>query len=119
MTGEELKDYVFRRMPIRTRMLGRERLAEIVDLAVARWPSDGLRACARGSSQEEELLQGVIHGVGQQCSARSGAGQTYGFVWMFLMSAVISAVVQAVLRWWLEREANRQAIALWKLRAAT
>jgi hypothetical protein len=114
MSADTLREYVFRRMPIRARVLGRERLGEIVDLAVARWPAYELLSCGRGSSQEEEVLQSLMQEVSVRCSATAAKQQTYGFVWMFLMSAVVSAVVQAVLRWWLESSANRAMLRVWQ-----
>ena len=111
---DALAEYVRRRMPIKARMLGPDRLREIVELCVARWPAAELLACRRGSAQEQDILQSLSHQVGVRYQAARQGDNAYGFVWVFLLSAVLSAVVQAMLRWWLEKDGNRRAMAAWK-----
>jgi hypothetical protein len=115
---DELTDYVRRRLPIKARLIGPERLRAIVEMAVSRWPADELSGCQRGSSQEEALLQTLSQQVGLSYQATRPGDNTYGFVWVFLLSAVLSGVVQAILRWWLEKEGNRHSMAAWKRGAA-
>ncbi len=111
---DDLIEYVRRRLPIKARMIGQDRLREIVEQYVSQWPADALLACRRGSAQEQDILQALSHQVGLRHQDAAQGARTYGFVWGLLLSAVLSAVVQTLLRWWLDKEGNRVAMAAWK-----
>jgi len=49
---EELCDYVRERLPLRARLAGKERLNDIVLMAVTEWPVDGLMSSGGGTALE-------------------------------------------------------------------
>lgn len=114
MPVEELCEYVRRRLPVRARLVGKERLDDLVLMAVTEWPTDWLMQCERGSAEEEKVLAATTERVGRTYEAVRGGEKRYGFFWAFVLSAVVSAVVQYVLEWWLHRSANRVKMAAWQ-----
>lgn len=111
---EELCDYVRERLPLRARLAGKERLNDIVLMAVTEWPVDGLMASGRGTALEEKLLDQITKSVSRTYESVHGSEKRYGFFWAFILSSVVSAIVQVMLQWWLSRPANRVKLAAWQ-----
>lgn len=117
MQADELCDYVRRRLPVRTRLVGKERLNDVVLIAVTEWPIEPLMAAGRGSVEEEKILDATTKRVTATYEALRGSEETYGFFWTLILSAAISAIVQHILEWWLSRTANRVKMAGWQCAA--
>jgi hypothetical protein len=114
MAAEELCEYVRSRVPLRVRLVGRERLQDLVLIAVTEWPIEPLMGTERGSAVEEKVLEATAKRVSATYEALHGSEKTYGFIWAFILSAAISAIVQYILEWWLHRPANRVKLAGWQ-----
>jgi hypothetical protein len=114
MRADELCDHVRRRLPVRARLVGKERLNDLVLIAVTEWPIEPLLAAGRGSVEEEKILDATTKRVTATYEALRGGEQTYGFFWTLILSAAISAIVQHILEWWLSRAANRVKLAGWQ-----
>ena len=112
--AEELCDHVRRRLPVRARLVGKERLNDLVLIAVTEWPIEPLMAASRGSVEEEKILDATTKRVTATYEALRGSEQTYGFFWTLILSAAVSAIVQHILEWWLSRSANRVKLAGWQ-----
>ena len=117
MQAEELCRYVRSRLPVRARLVGRERLNDLVLIAVTEWPIEPLMSASRGSAQEEKILDATTKRVTATYEALRGAEQNYGFFWTLILSAAISAIVQHIFEWWLSRSANRVKLAGWQCAA--
>lgn len=111
---DELCDFVRARLPLRARLVGKERLNDIVLMTVTEWPIEPLMSCGRGSDVEEKLLDGVSGRVSRTYETVHGSDKRYGFLWAFVLSSVVSAIAQLVLQWWLSRPANRVKMAAWQ-----
>jgi len=111
---EELCDYVRERLPLRARLAGKERLNDLVLMAITEWPIDGLLHSGRGTALEEKLLYQITKSVSRTYESVHGSEKRYGFFWAFILSSVVSAIVQAMLQWWLSRPANRVKLAAWQ-----
>lgn len=114
MMGQELCDYVRERLPMRARLVGKERLNDLVLIAITEWPASVLLNADRGSAVEEKELDATAKRVAATYEALHGSEKTYGFVWAFILSAVVSAIVQHILEWWLSRSANRTKLTGWQ-----
>jgi hypothetical protein len=111
---DELCNYVRERLPLRARLVGKDRLDDIVRIAVTEWPIVPLMECGRGSAEEELLLDRLRVSVSRTYELVRGSEPRYGFFWAFVLSAAVSAVIQVILRWWIEKRANRCKIAAWQ-----
>lgn len=110
----ELCQHVRDRLPLRARLVGRERLCDVVMMAITEWPIDDLLACGRGSAEEEKCLDRIRSSVGRTYEAVHGHEKNYGFIWSFVLSAAVSAIIQVILKWWLDKRANRMRMAIWQ-----
>lgn len=99
---------------MRARLVGKERLCDMVLMAVTEWPIQSLMDCERSSAVEEKILDTITANVGRTYETVRGSEKRYGFFWAFVLSSVVSAVVQLVFEWWLSRAANRVKMAAWQ-----
>ncbi|NDE15602.1 hypothetical protein EBZ80_11800 [bacterium] len=111
---KELCEYVRKALPLRARLVGRERLDDLTLIAVTEWPIQPLMDARRGSGDEERILDSVAQSVARTYESVRGAEQRYGFLWAFVLSSAVSAIVQLVLQWWLSRPSNRMKMAAWQ-----
>jgi len=108
-TWTALRPGLFRRA-----LLGRQRCAELVMLAVAEFPDRELRGCPRGSAYEQQMQEQLTERVAARFRATSGkavAAEPYGFVFLsiVLMWAIAAIVQHLVVKWW-ERHFDAAAI---------
>ena len=102
---EELIDYVCKRLPIRSRIAGKERVSAAVMEVVARWPHAELQLVRDADRGKPDALRRL-----EQDIREAHGDDRYGSViLMFLLSTVISLVWQ----WWLSRGANRVKMVAW------
>jgi hypothetical protein len=110
----ELCEYVRKALPLRARLVGRERLDDLTLIAITEWPIQPLMDARRGSGDEERILDAVSQSVSRTYESVHGSEKRYGFFWAFVLSSVVSAIVQLVLQWWLSRPSNRVKMAAWQ-----
>jgi hypothetical protein len=95
---------VWHRMPPTKFLLGRKRVEQLVDQAVAGWPTNTLAGCE--DTQE-------ISTVGASY-AHQLAREQFGSVMVLLFIGLVTALVQVLLEWWLLKPANRIEFAWWQ-----
>lgn len=115
MTLDDLREEAWKALPpIRKRLVGRETVNELVTIAVHNWEGDYLAACA-DNAQRQVYVSALLQAVKRAHQPVSGhEPQEYGFIWVFLLSAVASALIQWLVKWWLDRNFNRECMAQWK-----
>lgn len=111
---QELCEYVRRSLPLRARLVGRERLDDLTLIAITEWPCSSFAGIRRDSGEEEKILYGVTANVKRVYEAIHASEKNYGFIWAFVLSSAVSAIVQLILQWWLSRSANRLKMAAWQ-----
>jgi hypothetical protein len=88
---QNLQHDVWNRLPASKYLLGRRRVAQLVERAVADWPMAQLAGC---EDREEQLLMGDAY-------AQRLARKEFGSVMVLLFIGLITALVQVLLEWWL------------------
>lgn len=115
MTLGDLKDTVWRRLPLRKVLLGREAVDDLVELTVHNWEPEVLNHC---TTDEQRLVVAgnILRSVKRGYQAISGKEVAeYSFIfWPILLQAIASLVVQLIMRWWLETRMNRIRMAVWR-----
>ena len=109
-----LFNYVKARLPIRSRLMGDQRLAELVALSVAAFPAEAMRG-TDGDEREVSALCSLIElRVGRNASQPERGD--YGFVglWSILMYTVLSTVIRLVVEWWWKSHTNRALMQAWQ-----
>ena len=109
MVIEELCDIVRRDLPLRARLVGRERLDDIVRMAVQEWPCDRLHSAAQFDKEMENLRVAVS----RTYEAVHGSDKRFGFLWQFVIGAVISAILERILDWWTASIVHREQVVAW------
>lgn len=109
MVIEELCDIVRRDLPLRARLVGRERLDDIVRIAVQEWPIGSLNSAAQFDKEMENLRASVS----RTYEAVHGSDRQFGFLWQFVIGAVISAILERILEWWVSSIVNREQVVAW------
>ncbi len=108
---EQLCDRVRRLLPLRSRLVGRERLNDLVMISVQEWPCESL---LNGEAYHEILMERTRKRVVRTYEALHGDDQKYGALWEFVVSAVASAILQHILEWWWEKRSHRVCLAGWQ-----
>lgn len=98
--------------PIRKRLVGRDVVNDLLQLAVANWSGDYLAAC-RDNQQRDVYVHALLTQVKREHQAAGDKDPNeYGFIWVFLLQAVAVAVVQWLVAWWLERLSHRALLTV-------
>lgn len=111
MTLEELCDHVRVRMPVRARLVGKNRVDAIVSEVVCEWPGDSSRLASGGQAGVDALEDLKIR-VAAKYVQRHGGADRYGCSVLLLF--VLSTVIQLIFRWWSSRNSNRRNMAAWQ-----
>ncbi len=109
---EDLCDYVQRQLPLRAKLLGKQRLDAVTMSAIRHWPAEQLLAGCSSEDGGEAVGRTAIAVFGE---CRSADPKRYGSVVLsMLLMWLASAVVQMLLKWWLERSSNRVKMTAWQ-----
>jgi hypothetical protein len=104
MTGDELIDDVWRLLPVRKHLLGRARVARIVERAMREWPVPVLQQCDAGQTA-------VVGKYLARSLERQEREYGMGFFASIILAAVIGEIVKILVRRWLEnRESMMEAV---------
>jgi len=114
MILDDLKEHVWKRLPMRKYMVGRQLVDDLTTLAIENWESEYL-----GHTTDEEGREIVAMSIASRVKRahqwQSGRDpQEYGMFWALVLGAVVSSVVQVLVKWWFERQVNRVLMAGWQ-----
>jgi len=114
MTLSGLQDTIWQRLPLRKRIVGREVVNDLVQLAVESWPVDLMNHAADDTERAVVCLEieRSVKRLYMACSTTDAI--TVGILWTFVLQALVSMIVERILAWWLERRANRALLVAWK-----
>lgn len=106
--------FVKSRLPIRSRLMGDQRLSELVALSVAAFPTEAMRM-TDGDEREVGALRSLIELRVSRIASQPDRGD-YGFVglWTILMYTVLSKVIELVVEWWWKSHTNRALMQAWQ-----
>lgn len=106
---KEIQDHVWRRLGVRKFIAGRDRVDELIEIAVANWDDEAVRS-AKDKKELGIVAGGMVIGIkrtDQMLGDHSYSEQEYGFIWAILLQALVGAIVQILIKWWLESTENR------------
>ena len=109
-----LQDLVWQRLPLRKRIVGREVVDDLVQLAIESWPADYMNHAADDAERRIVCLDIEASVKRLYCACSSTDAITMGILWTFVLQALVGLIVQRILEWWLERRANRALLVAWK-----
>ena len=114
MTLADLQEHVWRRMPLRKHLAGRQAVDDITALIVENWQGEYMGAAAN-DAERAVVAKAIAAAVkrGHQWQSGKDANE-YGFLWTLILQAVVSAAIQLILKWWLERRSHRAMLTVWQ-----
>lgn len=114
MNLEGLREIVWRRLPIRRAIAGRQVVNDLVQLTVESWPVD-LMNHAVDDIERQVVCKEIERSVKRLYTACGSADAvSMGVLWTFVLQALVSLIVQRILEWWQENRANRAFLVVMK-----
>lgn len=101
---ENTRTDVWHRMPPTKFLLGRKRVDQLVDQAVAGWPMASFSNC---ENRDEMNLMADAY-------AQRLARNQFGSVMVLLFIGLVTALVQVLLEWWLLKQTYRVEFTYWR-----
>jgi hypothetical protein len=115
MRLDDLKEHVWKRLPLRKVVVGRRAVNDMVELAVSNWDHRMLDICVN-DQQRRIVSDSIVASMKRGHQVVSGKEvQEYGFVWVIVLGAIANLIVQIILQWWMERRANRAMLVAWQV----
>jgi len=107
MTLSDLQTHVWDRLPTLQRTLaGRRIVSRIVTSAVRGWPIQVLEQCDAGETQV------VAKHYTKQVERMTRREYGMGIILTLVLGALVQEVVKILVKWWLERQENRDSMRL-------
>lgn len=114
MILDDVKEHVWRRLPMRKYMVGRAVVNDLTTLAIENWEPEYL-GHATTEEGREIVAMSIAAKVKRAHQVFSGKeAQEYGIFWTLVLGALVNAVVQVLVKWWMERQVNRVLMAGWQ-----
>ena len=98
---DDLYQYVFARMPVRTACMGRDSIKRLVDDLAYKWPVRQLTSCMGEEDRQRLVLR--------RLRERTVANKRYGSV---LLLFALSTVISLIFQWWLHHRHTTKALAV-------
>lgn len=113
---DELADDIWRDLPFfRRQLLGRERVKDMVLIAVEQCPLDLCGHVQPGSTESDVLVAAWSQDVKRSyCLLYTGDEAKFGPLFWILLSPVLHYVIQKILDWYFESRSNRALLRRWK-----
>lgn len=115
MTQRELREQLWEELPlIRRNILGRERVDDLITLAIEQCPVEYIQHTAAGSSERDVVSAAWGQSVKRSYSLLYGEDAKFGPLFWILISPVIQYLIMRLLKWWEESRANQVIMAGWR-----
>ena len=113
MTRRELHEHVWRQLPLRRHMAGRDTVEAITDLCVEWWEPEYLRHASR-ARERAVVLGGIVASVKRAHQWQSDREPVeYDMTWTVLYGLLAHEIATILERWWRASAANRRLMAEW------
>lgn len=115
-TIDELAESIWKDLPFfRRQLLGRERVGDMVLIAIEQCPLDLCAHVSQGSKECEVLEAAWSQDIKRSyCLLYTGDEAKFGPLFWILVSPVLHYVIQRILEWYFESRANRTTLKRWK-----
>lgn len=99
--------------PIRKRIVGRERVNDLIAITIEQSPVRLLHHVVSGSTGEQVVVDEWHTGVRRMLDSQ------FGPIFWLLLSPVLSVIIQKLLEWWWDRDRTAffavRSVVLWRL----
>lgn len=114
MTLQDLQADIWRSLPLRKVIAGRDTVNDLVQLAIEVWPAEYMNHAANDDERQVVAaeIERSVRRLHHACTNVDGV--SYGILWAFVLQALVSLIIDRLLRWWLERGVNRVLMVAWQ-----
>jgi hypothetical protein len=115
-TLKDLQEEVWSGIPyIKRKLIGRERVDDLVMLAVEQCPLDLCQHFEPGSKECDVVCAAWSESARRSyCLLYGGDENTFGPLFWILVSPVMSYIMQRILEWYFETKSHRATLRRWK-----
>jgi len=116
MTFEELKDQMWRELPVlRRNMVGKRRIDELVEIAIDQCPIQFVEHVSRGGDESEVILSAWRQAVKRgHCLLHGEHNVQFGPLFWVLVGPLLQILLKKLLDWWFESARNRVLMVGWQ-----
>lgn len=121
MKFADLQEKMWRELPFfRRNVVGRERIDDLVAIAVEQSPIEFIQHVSRGSDEQDVLIEAWAASVKRgYCLVRGSDEAEFGPLFWILISPLLQILLKKLLDWWFESRTNRVLMAGWQRRMTT
>jgi hypothetical protein len=118
MKFADLQEKMWRELPFfRRNVVGRDRIDDLVTIAIEQSPIEFIQHISQGSNEEEVLIATWSRSVKRSyCLVRGADEAEFGPLFWLLISPLLQILLQKLLEWWFESRTNRVLMAGWQRR---
>lgn len=115
MTLKSLKEQLWRELPfVRKHIIGRERIDDIVILAIEQSPLEFCQHISEGTIEESVVLAAWEQSVKRGYCLMYGEEAQFGPLFWILIGPIVQYILKRLLERWFESSANRVMMAGWR-----
>jgi len=109
----KFQNQIWEALPARKHMAGKERIFDVVSIAVQEWPEEELANFKKGGPKAVRVAIRLNKAVKRQMHLLYGE-QDFASLWALALNVLVSAVIRLILDWWLTDEKNRRTLRTWR-----
>lgn len=115
MTQQDLRDEIWGGMPFaRKRLVGRERVDDLITMSIESSPLDLLQHVGRDSREQDVVVSEWSKSVKRSYCLICGDEATFGPLFWILVSPLLQYIIKRLIEWWFESASHRVIMAGWK-----
>jgi hypothetical protein len=116
MTIDELKELAWLELPVlRRNLVGRDRIDELVTIAVEQCPIQFIEHVSDGGCQRDVILSAWGQSVKKgHCLLHGENNVTFGPLFWVLVGPLLQIMLKKLLEWWFESSRNKLLMAGWQ-----
>lgn len=113
-TQAELREEIWESLPsLRKHLIGRERIEDLITVAIEQSPCQFADCIAQGSPEEEVFLAAWGRDVKKAYCLKTGNDVQFGPLFWILVSPILQYILQRLLDWWFSASSHRVLMAGW------
>lgn len=110
---EAFQAMVWKRLPKRKWLAGRDRVYDCISIMVQEWPDEEMALAEGEIAKQWDVVRSLTNSVKRHLHLAYGE-QEFGFIWTILLQALLHEIVALMLEWWRERKENRMTLLKWQ-----
>lgn len=107
------QEEVWRRLPLRKYLAGKERVFDCISVVVQEWPDEQMALATDDAKAEAVAIRDLMKNAKRHLHLAYGE-RDFGFIWATILSALLYELIIILIEWWRKKKENRMAILRWQ-----